>query len=128
MNIVYAVGKIEIEKYRCITEDIVTDEVVITEERIQHIEERHPGDYERFVEYIADILENPDYIVEANKPNTGVILKEIEENGNKFKVILRVKVEKDPAEYRNSVLSFWQVGDTTWKKNLKNKKILYKRA
>lgn len=37
--------------------------------------------------------------MEANKPNTGVILKEIEENGEKFKVILRVKVESDPAEY-----------------------------
>lgn len=121
------VGRIDIEKYRCITDEIATDEVIITPERIQHIEERHPGDYEQFVKYVADILENPDYILEANKPNTGVILKEIEENGEKFKVILRVKVESDPAEYRNSILSFWQIGETTWKKNVKNKKILYKR-
>ena len=56
-----------------------------------------------------------------------MILKEIEENGEKFKVILRVKVENDPAEYRNSILSFWQIGEATWKKNVKNKKILYKR-
>lgn len=124
---VQTVGRIDIEKYRCITDEIATDEVIITPERIQHIEERHPGDYEQFVKYIADILANPDYILEANKPNTGVILKEIEENGEKFKVILRVKVESDPAEYRNSILSFWQIGETTWKKNVKNKKILYKR-
>ena len=124
---VQTVGRIDIEKYRCITDEIATDEVIITPERIQHIEERHPGDYEQFVKYVADILENPDYILEANKPNTGVILKEIEENGEKFKVILRVKVESDPAEYRNSILSFWQIGETTWKKNVKNKKILYKR-
>lgn len=124
---VQTVGRIDIEKYRCITDKIATDEVIITPERIQHIEERHPGDYEQFVKYVADILENPDYILEANKPNTGVILKEIEENGEKFKVILRVKVESDPAEYRNSILSFWQIGETTWKKNVKNKKILYKR-
>jgi SPP1 gp7 family putative phage head morphogenesis protein len=124
---VQTVGRIDIEKYRCITDEIATDEVIITPERIQHIEERHPGDYEQFVKYVADILENPDYILEANKPNTGVILKEIERNGEKFKVILRVKVESDPAEYRNSILSFWQIGETTWKKNVKNKKILYKR-
>ena len=124
---VQTVGRIDIEKYRCITDEIATDEVIITPERIQHIEERHPGDYEQFVKYVADILENPDYILEANKPNTGVIRKEIEENGEKFKVILRVKVESDPAEYRNSILSFWQIGETTWKKNVKNKKILYKR-
>ena len=123
---VQTVGHIDIEKYRCITDDIITDEVIITPERIQHIQERHPGDYERYIGYIAEILENPDYILEANKPNTGVILKEIEEQCEKFKVILRVKVESDPADYKNSILSFWRIGDTTWNKNVKNKKILYK--
>lgn len=124
---VQTVGHIDIEKYRCITDNITTDEVIITAERIQHIKERHPGDYERFIKYIAGILDNPDYILEANKPNTGVILKEIEEQSEKFKVILRVKAESDPAEYRNSILSFWRIGETTWDKNVKNKKILYKR-
>ena len=121
------VGYIDIEKYRCITGGITTDEVIITDERIQHIMERHPGDYERFIGYIPDILADPDYILEANKANTGVILKEIQDGGEKFKLILRVKVENDPADYRNSILSFWRIGDTTWNKNVKNKKILYKR-
>ena len=121
------VGYIDIEKYRCITDDITTDEVIITDERIQHILERHPGDYERFIGYISDILADPDYILEANKANTGVILKEIQDGSEKFKLILRVKVENDPADYRNSILSFWRIGDTTWNKNVKNKKILYKR-
>lgn len=31
------IGQIDIEKYRVVTEDIRTDEVVITDERIQHI-------------------------------------------------------------------------------------------
>ena len=121
------VGYIDIEKYRCITDDITIDEVIITDERIQHIMERHPGDYERFIGYISDILADPDYILEANKANTGVILKEIQDGSEKFKLILRVKVENDPADYRNSILSFWRIGDTTWNKNVKNKKILYKR-
>ena len=107
------VGYIDIEKYRCITDDITTDEVIITDERIQHIMERHPGDYERFIGYISDILADPDYILEANKANTGVILKEIQDGSEKFKLILRVKVENDPADYRNSILSFWRIGDTT---------------
>ena len=123
----HIIGKIDRNIYKCITEDIVTDEVVITDERIQHIKERHPGDYERYIKYITRILADPDYILEANKPNTGVILKEIKEGDEKFKLILRVKVENDPADYKNSVLSFWLIGETTWKKNVKNKKILYKR-
>lgn len=121
------VGKINRGIFSCVTPDIITDEVIITDERIAHIKERHPGDFERYVEYLTRIVETPDKILGANKPNTGVILKEIEDSGEKFKVILRVKVENDPADYRNSVLSFWKIGDTTWKKDMKNKKILYSR-
>ncbi len=124
---VHIIGKIDRDIYKCITEDILTDEVIITDERIGHIKERHPNDYERFCLYIPEIISHPDYIIEANKPNTGVILKEIEEHGEKFKLILRIKVEGDPKEYKNSIMTFWHIGETTWKKSLKNKKILYKR-
>ena len=75
---------------------------------------------------MSDIISNPDYIIESKKANTAVILKEIQRNNEKFKLILRLKVENDPEEYKNSVISFWEIGDTTWKKTIKNKKILYK--
>ena len=120
------VGKINREIYKCIAENIITDEVIITDERIAHIKERHPGDYERYYTYLSRIIADPDYIVKANKSNTGVVLKEIHENGEKFKLVLRLKIEKDPAEYRNSIISFWKIGEQTWKKTLKNKKILYR--
>ncbi len=123
---VQIVGKINIATYRCVSAEIVTDEVVMTEERIEHIRKRHPNDYERFCTYIPRMIAEPDYIVQANKANTAVILKEIKENGEKFKLILRIKMQHDPADYWNSVLSFWRIGDTTWRKTLKNKKILYK--
>lgn len=45
------VCKLDKELYKVITEDIRTDEVIITDERIQHIQERHPDDYERFSTY-----------------------------------------------------------------------------
>lgn len=99
----------------------------MTDERVDHIKERHPNDYERFFEYIPRIIGEPDYIIEANKENTAVVLKEIEEKGEKFKLILRMKVISDPPEYKNSIISFWHVGETTWRKTLKNKKILYKK-
>ncbi len=120
------VGKIDREIYKCITEDITTDEVIITDERVEHIKINHPYDYERYCSYIPDIIAEPDYIVQANKPNTGVLLKDFRENNERFKLILRLKIEKDPKEYRNSVISFWKIGEETWKKTMKNKKILYK--
>lgn len=117
---------LDIEKYRCVSSDIRTSEVIITDERIKHIQERHPEDYERFRSYIPKIIAEPDYIIAANKEDTAVILKEIIENGEKFKLILRLKTPKDPENYKNSIISFWKIGETTWKKTIKNKKILYK--
>ena len=69
------IGKINHEIYKCITDNIVTDEVIITDERVQHIKERHPNDYEQYFKFMSDILESPDYVLEANKPNTAFILK-----------------------------------------------------
>ena len=120
---VHSVGKIDRDIYKCITEEIVTDEVIITDERIQHIKERHPNDYERFYSYIPEIINDPDFIIEANKPNTAVILKEIEERGEKFKLVLRIKVQGDPEEYKNSIMTFWHIGETTWRKTLKYKSV-----
>jgi len=36
---VYYVGKIDIQIYRCVTSDITTDELIITEKQIEHINE-----------------------------------------------------------------------------------------
>lgn len=126
---VHTVGRIDVEKYKVVTDTIRTDEVVITDERIEHIKDHHPNDYERFVSYIPQIISDPDYIVEANKAHTAVILKEVlSGSSEKFKLILRLSIPGDPEEYKNSVISFWKIGETTWRKTIKNKKILYKKG
>ena len=71
------IGKLDRKLYRCVSGDIITDDVIITEKQILHIMERHPLDYERFSGLLQTIIEAPDYILEANKPYTAVILKEI---------------------------------------------------
>ena len=119
--------KLDKNLYRCVTVDIVTDEVIITEERIEHIRGRHPHDYERFVSYLPEIIENPDYILEANRPNTAFILKRVEAAGEHFELIMRLKIENDPIEYRNSIITFLRIKRKKWEKYLRNKKILYSR-
>lgn len=123
---VHYITKIDVEKYRCITEDITTDEVIITDERIQHIQERHPNDYERYAGYLKDIVEKPQYILEDKSPNTAVILNEYIENGERFRLVMRLAVPKDPPTYKNSVITFMEIGERKFKKYLRNKKILYK--
>ena len=114
------------DKYKCVSEDITTDEVVITDERIKHIMERHPNDYERFNSYIATIVENPDYILEDKHPATALVLKQIEESGERFRLALRLVTSSDNPEYKNSVITFLKIREKEWNRLIKNKNILYK--
>jgi len=120
------IGHIDIEKYSVVSSHIRTDEVIITEERIAHIMVRHPHDFERFAQYLKQVIEDPDYILEANKPHTAFLLKEFLSEGEKFQVILRLSVEGDTPGYKNSVITFLHVEDKRYKRYLRTKKILYK--
>lgn len=122
----YLVGKIDIEIYNCITKDITTDEVIITDKQIDHIKNRHPNDYELFNKYFEKIVEQPDYIIEANKPFTALILKEIQIDNKKFKTVVRLATSNDTPSYKNSIITFMKIDDREWNRILKNEKILYK--
>ncbi len=120
------VGKIDKEIFSCVSDDITTDEVIITDNQIEHIKERHPGDFERYFSYVKEIVEHPDYILEANKPDTAFVLKSIEDNGKKYQVIIRLKTSKDPENYKNSVITFLKVDEKRYNRYLRTKKVLYK--
>ena len=84
------------------------------------------NDYERFHLFFKEIVENPDYIIEANKPNTALILKEIKNEQEQFKAVLRLATSSDDIKYKNSIITFMKIDDKEWTRLLKNKKILYK--
>jgi hypothetical protein len=124
---VHYVGKIDKKLYSCITDDIVTDEVIITDERIQHIKEHHPNDFERYCMYMKEIVEFPDYIITGNKPNSALVLKEFNEGSEPFKTVLRLVTSNDNPQYKNSIITFMKINDVEWNRLIRNKKILYKR-
>ncbi|MCD7857306.1 MAG: hypothetical protein LUG55_05835 [Clostridiales bacterium] len=122
----YVVGEIDIEKYHVVSDRIRTSEVIITDERIAHIQKRHPNDYERYSRYMEDIVKNPQYILEANKPNTAVLLKEYRNDDERIQLILRLAIEEDPQGYKNSVITFLRIEKKRFERYLRTKKILYK--
>jgi hypothetical protein len=122
----HRVTRLDIEKYKCVTEDIVTDEVIITDERIQHIKERHPNDYELYGAYIPEIINNPDYIIEDRKKASAIVLKYITEADERFRLAVRLATSTDDPNYKNSVITFLKIKEKEWKRLIKNKKILYK--
>lgn len=123
----HELGKLDIRKYQCVVKEIATDEVIITEERIAHIRERHPNDYERFQLYLPRIIADPDYIIADERPNTAMVLKEIEEVGEHFRLALRLVTHSDNPSYKNSVITFLKIREKEWRRLIKNKTILYKK-
>ncbi len=122
------IGKLNREIYQCITNDIVTDDVIITEQQIAHILERHPDDYIICERWASLIIDNPDYIIQDSRPNTGIILKNIQENGKNYRLVLRIKTSTDPASYKNSIITFQKIRQREWDRLIRNKKILYKKV
>ncbi|MCD8340641.1 MAG: minor capsid protein [Clostridiales bacterium] len=121
------VCKLDPKLYQCVTDDIASDEVVITERQIEHIKERHPGDYEICEKWAETIICDPDYIIRSEKPNTAVVLRQVEENEKQYRLVLRLKTSEDPVNYKNSIITFQKVKEKEWRRLLKNKETLYKR-
>lgn len=116
---------LDVEIYRCITPDIPEKEVVITDERIEHIKHHHPGHFEEIAPFLREAVEFPDYILE-DAPNTGLILKAVTANGLRLQLVLRIHTPADSPGFKNSVISAWKISKTRWSNYLRNKKILYK--
>lgn len=121
----HTVGRIDMEIYRCITQDITTDEVIITDERIEHIKSRHPGHYELIEPFLQAAIASPDYILK-DAANTGLILKAVEANGLRIQVVLRLHTSVDPMGFKNSIISAWGIREKEYKRLVRNRIILYK--
>ena len=122
------IGKInrkQLGKYR---KKLVTDEVILTNERIKHIKEYHPGDYEKYAIYIPKIIGNPDYIINDNKNlDTLLYIKRIEEDSKNVQIVVKLNTNKNEKEKKNTILTLWKIKDRTYKQLLRNKEIIWKR-
>ena len=124
---VHSVGRINRDIYKCITEDIVTDEVIITENQMQHILDRHPDAYTEIIDYLSDIIRDPDFIIEDKHDNTGLVIKRVKLEKEYAQMVLRICTSDDNPNYKNSVISCWEISEKRLQNYLRNKRILYKK-
>ena len=118
------IGKLNIEvlsKYY----NIKTDRLIITKERIYHINKRHRNDYDLYGKYILNIINEPDYILEdLGSENTVLYLKSIQEL--KLQIVIKIQTEND-GNKANSIITFWHMRKRSYNKIIdKNKKIFEK--
>jgi len=123
----HIVGRIDLERFRAFFPDITASEVIITDERIEHIEKRHPGTYRKYGQYIPAILGGYEYMLEGDLPNTVLLLKRVEDaQGMRLELVLRLHTSRDNPAFHNSVLSLWDIGEAKWGQYERTKKILDK--
>ena len=112
--------------YSCVTENITTSEVIITEKQVIHIFEGHSeAEHAKVVERLQEAVENPDYILRDEDPRTAVVLKEYKaENEERYRVIMKLAAN-DPKHPKNSIITVFCISRKKWDKYLRNKEILY---
>ncbi len=124
---VHIIGKLDRSIYRVVSPDITTDDVIITDERIQHIRERHPNDFEMYESIMKKAIVDPDYIIHTDAPKTAFVLKEDQKDGITTRLILRLQTSTDEIGRKNSVITFQYVKEKEYRRLIRNKKILYKK-
>lgn len=121
------IGKLDRKKLGKYKEKIITEDVILTEERIRHIQEHHPGDHENYKKYIKEIINYPDYIINDNKNiETVLFIKKIKENNKNIQIVIRLNTNKNKDNKSNSILTLWKIKLKTYNQIIRNKEILWK--
>jgi len=117
------IGKIDKTKIKLLYNNLITDEVVITYERMKHIEEKRKDLYKKVKKILPDAIFNPEYIYKDwnERDNTIVLIKQIDKE-LKLNIIIKTAVKFDEKHTKNSIITMMEIGDKTFNKILKNKK------
>lgn len=121
--------RIDKEKFKFISENIITDEVILTNKQRQHIKDRHPKVLEEYEKYFSVALKEPDYILEdKSRENTALVLKTFNNiNKKSINLVLRLAVEGENIKNKNSIITCIPIGKNRIKSYINNGKIIYKK-
>ena len=120
----YIVGKIDKNRYKSISNNITTKDVVLLPKQIEHIEERHKGVYLKYKNEINNILDNPDYIFKDPKhKNTALLIKKYDNN---VEVVLKLNTDTKN-NFKNSIITMWEIKDKRLERYKQTHEIVYKK-
>jgi len=105
--------------------ELNTTEVVLNDERIEHILKRHFEDFAYFSEYVKETVERPDYILkDVKNRNTVFLVKKLERTNLNIVVRLSIALEDEKWRY-NSVMTSYRVCEKNLRKLIDKSKMLY---
>lgn len=105
---------------------LTTTDVIVTEERIKHIKERHPQDVMLFEQYGQETVLEPDIIIKDGKNEGTVFLIKHLPNSN-INVVVRLALVTEDEGLKNSVMTFYRIRAKNLVKLLKKNKVIYRK-
>lgn len=126
MQYYFELGKLNLEPLEKAYGTIQTDEVVITVERMQHVQNRHKEDYELLWDSVSRVVNNPDIIIKDEK-NNGTIFMIGKVQESNLNVVVRVALSTDKKGLKNSIMTFYRLREKNLKKILGKNQVLYKK-
>lgn len=105
--------------------ELQTNEIIITNERLEHIKERHNADVPLFEKYAAIAVTKPDVVLKDTEHNgTVFMVKKITDTN--LNVVVRLALNTDKQGFKNSVMTFYRIREKNLKKLESRHKVLYK--
>lgn len=121
-------GTIDIEKYiKATDKKIITNQVIITDNRIQHIIERRGFEfYEKYAPKFAEIIKDPDYIFKDKLSDSAIVCKTfVDDNGISVNIVIRLSVEGEDPEQKNSIITAILENSKRFAQRLRNNTAIY---
>lgn len=120
------IGKINAEVYKIIKKvyKAQNDDVIITNKWFgDHIDGNHNDYYKKHKDELYGIISDPDYVFKDKNHENGLIFV-----GKVNKTQIIISINSKNRNWKNTIISLYGCGDTTLKKLLKHRELLYKKT
>lgn len=116
------IGRLNYKILEKLNINLITDEVIFTFERIEHVKDRRLKLYEGVKEILPVAVSEPDYIYRDwnNRDDTLVLIKSIDKK-SKLNIVIKIAIKNDEKHPKNSIITMIKIGEKTFRKIYKNK-------
>ncbi len=120
------IGKLDRSKIGEYSQKIVTEDVVLTNERKVHIFQDHGNDFKLIIDNIDRVVLNPNEVLEDLKNrDTVYFINKLEKNN--LNVVVRLNTTNSKEHPQNSIMTAWIIRDKNLNKLRNKNKMLYKK-
>ncbi len=119
------IGKLNRNRLGTYAKKMLTDDVVLTNERKLHIFENHKNDYNIIMKHITKVVLNPYEVLEDLK-NADTLFLIGKLKNNYLNVVIKLNTKNDTKHPKNSIMTAWIIRQRNLQKLREKNKIIYK--